>query len=209
MVLLHLVPVAAERHAPEERDVVLERVPPRGRERDPTFRRIARLAELGVREPLGGVDDQIDPQIAQLASPHRLTRLVAGPRRAIGQFRLGDGGTNVDSLVANLGEVLGAEVIVKELVPVVEIAVADVEKVKIRANREHRQPAPDELLPPQRHRAPLGLACRFEPQREQGGDAEEDLDAREVVIIAGTGDEIGEEGRHETSSRKKDSLEVP
>ncbi len=132
MVFLHVVPVAARRRMVEPVDVLLPSFPACGGKMV--------LALPGVGEHVRVLDrrDQVLAQITQIAF---------GDLRAASELDLRDRRALVELVVADLFEVLRAQVVMKELVPVVVLVVANVriEEVEVgeeRGDREHdRDPA--------------------------------------------------------------------
>ena len=130
VVLLHVLPVAAARHALEPRDVFLER--------GPLFRREALLALRRILEDvrLRHRADQVHGEIADL---------TLRDLRAASVLDLGDHRALVEVRVAERVRVLRPEVVVIKFVPVVVVDVANVriEEVEVREEADDGERDPD------------------------------------------------------------------
>ncbi len=168
MVLPHILPVGPGGAPIEPVHVRTEVLPPLGCE--------VLLALVWVRDDVGVLDraDEVHPQIAQIALAHRLPAAVLDLR---------DGRALVEAGVADLARVLGADVVVEELVAVVVIRVArvGVAKVVIGGKPDHGEEDPDALFPALGQplarvaRAPLGDEQERCYQRQPVADGAQDV----------------------------------
>jgi hypothetical protein len=118
----HPVPVVSARDALEPGDVRLERSPARRRKVPCTASGVAEHERLGHRH-----DQVLCAEVADI--------LPLQPLSAPG-LDLGDGRARVESIIADLGEVLRTEVVVIELVAVVIVGVARVRIEEVEVDQE-------------------------------------------------------------------------